>query len=85
MQCGVVKTYLDACKFASLRPEESEPDRVIVLYLTTLARIYLASPELLHNSELAGGLNVHELVSFLLLETFTHFDNSHNIIVSRYL
>lgn len=66
MQCEVIKRYLGACSLASSTPEESEPDRVIVLYLTTLARIYLDSPELLGNLELAGGLSVTELVSFFL-------------------
>jgi hypothetical protein len=58
MQCGVLKKYNDSCLLVLSGAEKGcEPDRVIVLYLSTFARIFLAAPESV------GMYNMNELVS----------------------
>eukprot|EP00804_Cyclotella_cryptica_P008499 CCRYP_004002-RB/>CCRYP_004002-RB protein AED:0.01 eAED:0.01 QI:3/1/1/1/1/0.75/4/605/1092 len=62
LHCGVLKKFLDACSLNWSESKESEPDRVIVLYLTAMARIFIASPEMLESaglfsSESAFGIN----------------------------
>lgn len=47
LKCGVLKVYLQSCGENYWGEDNCEPDRVIVLYLTALARILLVSPNLL--------------------------------------
>ena len=45
--CGVLTTLINACASSYFEDEKSEPDRVIVLYLTALARISVSAPSIL--------------------------------------
>lgn len=64
IQCGVMKKFIKACSISFSGSECSEPDRVIVLYLSAMARIFLASPQLLETAELSeGSFGVNEMVS----------------------
>lgn len=65
LRCGILKKFVDAYALFYSDSKESEPDCVIILYLTTLARAILASPELSESCDLfvSGGIfGVHELV-----------------------
>ena len=44
LHCGVVSKYIDSCILASSGSNDSESDRVIVMYLSTIARVFLAHP-----------------------------------------
>jgi len=46
-QAGLLKTMLEACAATHAEVDGNDPDRVITLYLTTLARCLLASPNIL--------------------------------------
>jgi len=48
-QCGLVKRFLEACAANYWEKDDCEPDRVIVLYLTALARILLSNLRMLSN------------------------------------
>jgi hypothetical protein len=68
LQCGVIKKFLNACSLASSGSTESQPDRVLVLYLTTMARVLIASPEMLATPGLFSpgeAFGLDQLVSLL--------------------
>ena len=44
--CGALKTFIEACASSFTEQESCEPDRVIVLYLSALARVLLATPSM---------------------------------------
>jgi len=46
-QSGVLKTFMEACACSFFELDSYEPDRVVVLYMTALARIIIASPSTL--------------------------------------
>jgi hypothetical protein len=64
LQCGVLKRYVNACSLSWSESKDSEPDRVIVSYLTTMARVFLGAPVLLDNGVLFSDVSfgVKELV-----------------------
>ena len=45
--CGALKTFIEACASSFTEQESCEPDRVIVLYLSALARVILATPSMI--------------------------------------
>ena len=47
--CGVLHTLINSCALSYLNDDECEPDRVIVLYLSALARVYLSAPSTLQS------------------------------------
>ena len=60
LQCGLLKKLVDASALAT------EPDRVIVFYMTALARVFLAAPELLESTDIfvpGAAFGASELVS----------------------
>ena len=46
-QSGILKTFTEACACNFFELDSSEPDRVVVLYMTALARICISSPPIL--------------------------------------
>ena len=44
VESGILQVFLEACAWNYWEEETCEPDRVIVLYLTALARILLSTP-----------------------------------------
>jgi hypothetical protein len=47
--CGVLNILMTSCAKSYFEVEQCEPDRVVVLYLTTLARIFLSAPSTLRS------------------------------------
>jgi len=46
-QSGVLKTFIEACASNFFELDSYEPDRVVVMYMTAVARITIASPSIL--------------------------------------
>jgi hypothetical protein len=86
--CGLLATLVDACAHSYFEDEKSEPDRVIVLYLTVLARISFSSPMILaslfplkHPSGAIFG--ERELVCLLLMKFQAAGNGAHGLLFQK--
>lgn len=50
--CGALKILIEACASSYFEEDRSEPDRVIILYLSIIARILVSSPAMLQDNRL---------------------------------
>ena len=86
--CGLLSTLIDACAHAYFEDEKSEPDRVIILYLTVLARISLPSPLILQSliplKHPSGAIfGEKELVSLLLMKFQAAGNGAHGLLFQK--
>lgn len=49
LDCGIIDKFLEACANNYFGIDSCDPDRVIVIYMTALARVSLANPALIQN------------------------------------
>lgn len=87
-QCGVLKIITEACAGAFFEDDRCEPDRVIVLYLTALARILLASPSTLQTllpMKLPSGANFgeQELIRMYLTKFPVAGNGGHGLLFQK--
>jgi hypothetical protein len=88
-RCGVMTTLINACASAYFEDETCEPDRVIVLYLTALARISVSAPLILkslipvrhHPSGAIFG--EEELVRLLLMKFQVAGNGAHGLLFQK--
>mmetsp|Transcript_14453 Transcript_14453/g.31345 ORF Transcript_14453/g.31345 Transcript_14453/m.31345 type:complete len:1131 (-) Transcript_14453:272-3664(-) len=87
-QCGVLKIFMEACASNYFEDDKCEPDRVIVLYLTALARILLVSPSTLQTLlplKLPSGADFgeEELISLYLLKFQVAGNGAHGLLFQK--
>jgi len=85
---GVLKTFTEACASNYFEDDKCEPDRVIVLYLTALARVLLSAPETLQTLlplTLASGavFGEEELISLYLLKFQVAGNGAHGMLFQK--
>lgn len=86
--CGVLSKFAVACASSFYEEDKCEPDRVIVLYLTALARIALSTPSVLQSllpvklpsGNVFGG---EELISLLLLKFQVAGNGAHGLLFQK--
>lgn len=88
LSCGVLKTFVEACSSSYFEDEKCEPDRVIVLYLTSLARISLAAPSTLQSllpvqHESGAGFGEAELISLYLQKFQVAGNGAHGLMFQK--
>ena len=88
LSCGILTTFVDACAHSYFEDENSEPDRVIVLYLTVLARVSCSSPSMLESliplKHPSGAIfGERELVCLLLKKFHAAGNGAHGLLFQK--
>lgn len=86
--CGVLNTFINACALSYFEDDKCEPDRVIVLYLTALSRVFLASPSTLQSllpTKLPSGaiFGEEEWISLYLLKFQVAGNGAHGLLFQK--
>jgi len=81
--CGILKRFTEACASSYFEDDTCEPDRVIVLYLTALARISLASPSMLQSLLPLKDFGEEEFISLLLLKFEVAGNGAHGLFFQK--
>lgn len=88
LQCGILKRMLMACADSWFEAKDCEPDKVIVLYFTALARVLLTAPGLLQSLlpvTLASGalFGEAEMVSLYLKKFQVAGNGAHGLLFQQ--
>ena len=87
--CGVLQRCLEACACSYFERDNCEPDRVVVLYLSALARIFLANPAMLKENLLPATLpsgaafGEEEFFSLYLLKWQVGGNGAHGLLFQK--
>lgn len=86
--CGILKLFMEACASSYFEDEKCEPDRVIVLYLTALARILLPTPSALRSLlplKLPSGADFgeEEFIELYLLKFQVAGNGAHGLLFQK--
>ena len=86
--CGVLQRFLQACACSYFEQDDCEPDRVIVLYLSALARVFLANPAMLKGNLLPVTLpsavfGEEEFLSLYLLKWQVGGNGAHGLLFQK--
>ena len=87
-QCGLLKLFLEACAANYWEQDDSEPDRVIVLYLTALSRILLANSRMVESllpmtSQSGAVFGENELVSMFITKFQVGGNGGHGLLFQK--
>ena len=86
--CGVLKKLMESCARSFFEEDKCDPDRVIVLYMTAIARVSLSTPSMLQTLlpiQLASGntFGEEELVSLYLTKFQVAGNGAHGLLFQK--
>ena len=86
--CGVLNTLVNACALTYYEDDKCEPDRVIVLYLTALARVFISAPptfQSLFPAKIQSGARFgdEEWISLYLLKFQSAGNGAHGLLFQK--
>jgi hypothetical protein len=86
--CGVLNTLIYSCALSYFEDDKCEPDRVIVLYLTALARVFLSAPSILQslfpaNLQSGASFGEEEWISLYLLKFQVAGNGAHGLLFQK--
>lgn len=86
--CGIVDKFLEACGNNYFGIDSCDPDRVVVIYMTALARIILANPDFLQSKlpiSLQSGMFGHAQLVDLFVKRFQVAGNgAHGLLLQSF-